>query len=109
LIHKDSELSKGQIESNDLNSPLSSPLSSSVNQAAESAESTEPVEDPAIQMDRNTRNNQKSAAPKNEEPGPAATTSDSRPETAQDDKPATARPDPTRYGDWEKNGRCIDF
>lgn len=19
------------------------------------------------------------------------------------------RPDPTRYGDWEKNGRCIDF
>jgi hypothetical protein len=20
-----------------------------------------------------------------------------------------APPDPTRYGDWEKNGRCIDF
>ena len=20
-----------------------------------------------------------------------------------------ARPDPTRYGDWERNGRCIDF
>jgi hypothetical protein len=20
-----------------------------------------------------------------------------------------AVPDPTRYGDWEKNGRCIDF
>lgn len=19
------------------------------------------------------------------------------------------RPDPTRFGDWEKNGRCIDF
>lgn len=19
------------------------------------------------------------------------------------------RPDPTRYGDWEKDGRCIDF
>ncbi len=19
------------------------------------------------------------------------------------------RPEPTRYGDWEKNGRCIDF
>ncbi len=18
-------------------------------------------------------------------------------------------PDPTRYGDWEKNGRCVDF
>ncbi|MBQ4853959.1 DUF1674 domain-containing protein [Rhodanobacter sp. B2A1Ga4] len=23
-----------------------------------------------------------------------------------EEKPA---PDPTRYGDWEKNGRCIDF
>lgn len=21
----------------------------------------------------------------------------------------TSGPDPTRYGDWEKNGRCIDF
>ena len=21
----------------------------------------------------------------------------------------TGHPDPTRYGDWEKNGRCIDF
>jgi hypothetical protein len=21
----------------------------------------------------------------------------------------TPHPDPTRYGDWEKNGRCIDF
>ena len=27
------------------------------------------------------------------------------------DKASVARPalDPTRYGDWEKNGRCIDF
>jgi len=23
--------------------------------------------------------------------------------------PAKPRPDPTRYGDWEMNGRCIDF
>jgi hypothetical protein len=29
---------------------------------------------------------------------------------AQDNKPAESpAPDPTRYGDWEKNGRCIDF
>ncbi len=21
----------------------------------------------------------------------------------------TDGPDPTRYGDWEKNGRCVDF
>jgi hypothetical protein len=27
------------------------------------------------------------------------------------DEASTGRPalDPTRYGDWEKNGRCIDF
>lgn len=23
--------------------------------------------------------------------------------------PEKKKPDPTRYGDWEKNGRCIDF
>ena len=23
--------------------------------------------------------------------------------------PSTRPPDPTRYGDWEKAGRCIDF
>ncbi len=36
---------------------------------------------------------------------------------AESDAPAPAIPevggrgglDPTRYGDWEKNGRCIDF
>jgi hypothetical protein len=36
----------------------------------------------------------------------------SRPDTAND--PAVEiggreGPEPTRYGDWEKNGRCIDF
>jgi len=30
-----------------------------------------------------------------------------RPST--EDKPESCRPDPTRYGDWERNGRCIDF
>jgi hypothetical protein len=38
--------------------------------------------------------------------------------TAEGEKPPEARPkeiggrkgpDPTRYGDWEKGGRCIDF
>ena len=24
-------------------------------------------------------------------------------------QPEPQKPDPTRYGDWEKNGRCIDF
>jgi hypothetical protein len=40
-------------------------------------------------------------------------------EDAADDKPSSGDrpkeiggrkgPDPTRYGDWEKGGRCIDF
>ncbi len=24
-------------------------------------------------------------------------------------RPDPTRPDPTRYGDWEINGRCVDF
>jgi hypothetical protein len=44
-------------------------------------------------------------------PEPAPTPA-SRPDTAVD--PAVEiggreGPEPTRYGDWEKNGRCIDF
>lgn len=35
------------------------------------------------------------------------------PETNADDKPEEVGgpkgPEPTRYGDWEKAGRCIDF
>ncbi len=34
--------------------------------------------------------------------GSAAAKTDSAP-------PEPRKPDPTRYGDWEKNGRCIDF
>ena len=34
-------------------------------------------------------------------------------DSAKDDPPkeigGRPGPDPTRYGDWEKNGRCIDF
>ena len=26
-----------------------------------------------------------------------------------DDGPITSHPDPTRFGDWEHAGRCIDF
>ncbi|MGB3269988.1 MAG: DUF1674 domain-containing protein [Rhodanobacter sp.] len=34
-----------------------------------------------------------------------------KPVVPSPDKAAAERPapDPTRYGDWEKNGRCIDF
>ncbi|HEU4773522.1 DUF1674 domain-containing protein [Novilysobacter erysipheiresistens] len=56
-------------------------------------------------------------------PDPASTTaaepsgatetgpSDRRSETASvaEEFGGRAGPDPTRFGDWEKNGRCIDF
>jgi hypothetical protein len=31
------------------------------------------------------------------------------PSSAQAEIGGREGPDPTRYGDWEKNGRCIDF
>ena len=41
----------------------------------------------------------------------AVPTEPSVPESRIDAKEIGGRdgPDPTRYGDWEKNGRCIDF
>lgn len=40
------------------------------------------------------------AASPNAAAGDAGTDSDSE---------EKSKPEPTRYGDWEKNGRCIDF
>lgn len=37
--------------------------------------------------------------------GPAAPAAPGK----KDDDKSRPRLDPTRYGDWEKNGRCIDF
>lgn len=35
---------------------------------------------------------------------------ESQEETVPDPEEKTPKkPDPTRFGDWEKNGRCIDF
>lgn len=46
-------------------------------------------------------------------PKPAAAPEPRREPPAEKPAPAEiggrAGPDPTRYGDWEKNGRCIDF
>ncbi len=41
----------------------------------------------------------------------AGPTVPSAPEPRSDAREIGGRegPDPTRYGDWEKNGRCIDF
>ncbi|GLQ97447.1 DUF1674 domain-containing protein [Dyella mobilis] len=44
-------------------------------------------------------------------PEPAATERAVTPASPVQEKEPAGRPapDPTRYGDWEKNGRCIDF
>jgi len=34
---------------------------------------------------------------------------DRKPDTVQKEFGGRKGKDPTRYGDWEKNGRCIDF
>ena len=34
---------------------------------------------------------------------------DGAPEKLPKEKDGREGPDPTRYGDWERNGRCIDF
>ncbi len=44
-------------------------------------------------------------AEKETEPVPAPAPDDQAPKEIGGRK----GPDPTRYGDWEKNGRCIDF
>ncbi|HEX5306658.1 MAG TPA: DUF1674 domain-containing protein [Dyella sp.] len=51
---------------------------------------------------RSLPENKPSSAPAPREPAPAIPASPVKTE----ERPA---PDPTRYGDWEKNGRCIDF
>jgi hypothetical protein len=47
-----------------------------------------------------------------EQPAPAAARQQPPP-TEPNPKPrelgGPAGPEPTRYGDWERNGRCIDF
>lgn len=40
-------------------------------------------------------------------PGPAGTKTDSK--RAPKEIGGREGPDPTRYGDWEKAGRCVDF
>ncbi|MBL8252649.1 MAG: DUF1674 domain-containing protein [Candidatus Competibacter sp.] len=46
-------------------------------------------------------------------PSQPASAAEHPPQTAQPKKPlefgGPKGPEPTRYGDWEKAGRCIDF
>jgi hypothetical protein len=43
------------------------------------------------------------------EPAPAATPPRKQLRSGIVELGGPAGPEPTRYGDWEKNGRCIDF
>ena len=42
-------------------------------------------------------------------PDPQAAPGAAVPATGPQEIGGRQGPDPTRYGDWEKNGRCIDF
>lgn len=48
-------------------------------------------------------------APRPSTPSPAPAAQTSAPAGPGKGGAEAARPDPTRFGDWEKNGRCIDF
>ncbi len=58
--------------------------------------------------------NKSSKNPQNDKADKIDEASDSAEACVEDDKSAKEiggrdGPDPTRYGDWEKNGRCVDF
>jgi hypothetical protein len=50
-------------------------------------------------------------SPTESTPASVPTETTAVPVAPAEDKGQVERPalDPTRYGDWEKNGRCIDF
>lgn len=51
------------------------------------------------------------ASASNEEHKPESSSPQTGPHTGERPKEigGPKGPEPTRYGDWEKNGRCIDF
>jgi hypothetical protein len=49
------------------------------------------------------------AREKTPEPANAENAAVTRPQSPPVEIGGRDGPDPTRYGDWEKNGRCIDF
>ncbi|HTH97820.1 MAG TPA: DUF1674 domain-containing protein [Stellaceae bacterium] len=45
----------------------------------------------------------------NDEPGNTASTAATGATKAQEEFGGPQGPEPTRFGDWERNGRCTDF
>jgi len=52
---------------------------------------------------------QRGPAPARGGPAPDGSGADDRPRERPKEIGGRKGPDPTRYGDWEKDGRCIDF
>lgn len=50
-----------------------------------------------------------SASPEPEQEPPKKPEKTSNHETKQKEVGGPSGPEPTRYGDWERKGRCIDF
>lgn len=59
--------------------------------------------DPAVSADSTAEGDQPPASP------PAATDAASPASEEREEIGGPAGPEPTRYGDWERKGRCIDF
>ena len=69
----------------------------------------EKVKIPAqLKLASESRGNARKIDQRQESEDQKSTIPESLPEGRPLDSPS-ARPDPTRYGDWERNGRCIDF
>jgi hypothetical protein len=49
------------------------------------------------------------ASPRDAKPEPATAEEDRQKQKAPREIGGPKGPEPTRYGDWERNGRCIDF
>lgn len=49
------------------------------------------------------------APPESDTSNPIRTEESNAPSSAPKEYGGRKGPDPVRYGDWEKNGRCIDF
>ena len=65
----------------------------------------------SINLQRLTNTMSDTSTPVETTPAPVEPQTTAKPVVPLPDKAVVERPalDPTRYGDWEKNGRCIDF
>jgi len=60
-------------------------------------------------MSKLSRDDKSKAAENDQPPADDGSSTPVEPESRPKEIGGRDGPDPTRFGDWEKNGRCIDF